>query len=120
MQELRELARRLLQEKRVDAIIGYENDRRGVRPTFVTEAAECERLIFDHRCVHNLATYLSPRRTDVAALGRLAAVTKPCDACAVAGLIRESQLSSITAFQFHPLRYPGLPEPFSSHCEHAF
>jgi formate dehydrogenase (coenzyme F420) beta subunit len=92
MQELRELAKRLLQEKRVDAILGYEQDRRGVRPAFVTGIAECERLIFDHRCVHNLATYLSPRRTDVAALGRLAAVIKPCDAHAVAGLIRESQL----------------------------
>jgi formate dehydrogenase (coenzyme F420) beta subunit len=92
MQELRDLAKRLLQEKQVNAVLGYELDRCGVRPAFVTEISECERLIFDQRCVHNLAAYLSPRRTHVAALGRLAVVIKGCDARAVAGLIRENQL----------------------------
>lgn len=92
MQELRDLAKKLLQEKQVSAILGYEDGRRGVRPVFVTEAADCDRLIFDHRCVHNLAAYLSPRRPHVSALGRLAVVVKACDARAVAGLIRESQL----------------------------
>ncbi len=92
MQELRDLAKKLLQEKQIDAVIGYECDRRGVRPAFVTGIAECDRLIFDHRCVHNLAAYLSPRRNHVAALGRLGVVIKACDARAVAGLIRESQI----------------------------
>jgi ferredoxin len=92
MQELRELARKLLQEKQVSAILGYEHGRLGTRPAFVTDVADCERLVFDHRCVHNLAAYLSPRRTHVAALGRLAVVVKSCDARAVAGLIRESQI----------------------------
>jgi formate dehydrogenase subunit beta len=92
MQELRDLAKRLLQEKQVNAILGYECDRRGARPAFVTEIGDCDRLIFDHRCVHNLAAYLSPRRTQVAALGRLAVVIKACDARAIAGLIRENQI----------------------------
>jgi formate dehydrogenase subunit beta len=92
MQELRELARTLLLEKQVNAVLGYECGRYGVRPAFVTDADGCERLIFDHRCVHNLAAYLSPRRTPVKELGRLAVVIKPCDARAVAGLIRENQL----------------------------
>jgi formate dehydrogenase subunit beta len=92
MQELRNLAKKLLQEKQVKAILGYECDRRGARPAFVTEIGDCDRLIFDHRCVHNLAAYLSPRRTHVTALGRLAAVIKACDARAVAGLIRENQI----------------------------
>ncbi|MBN2361136.1 MAG: 4Fe-4S dicluster domain-containing protein [Deltaproteobacteria bacterium] len=92
MQELRELASKLLAEKQVAAVIGYEQGRLGVRPAFVTDAAGCDRLLFDHRCVHNLAAYLSPRRTQVAALGRLAVVVKACDARAVAGLIREGQL----------------------------
>jgi formate dehydrogenase (coenzyme F420) beta subunit len=63
-----------------------------VCPAFVTEVADCDRLVFDHRCVHNLAAYLSPRRTHVAALGRLGVVIKTCDAKAVAGLIRENQI----------------------------
>ncbi len=92
MQELKELAAKLLQEKQVDAVLGYECDRRGMRPAFITEAADCGRLAFDHRCVQNLAVYLSPRRGHVASLGRLAVVIKPCDARAVAGLIRESQI----------------------------
>ncbi len=92
MQELRDLARRLLRENQVNVILGYECARRGVRPAFITEAADCDRLVFDHRCVHNLAAYLSPRRTHVRALGRPAVVIKACDARAVAGLIRESQI----------------------------
>lgn len=92
MQDLKVLAKKLLLEKQVNAILGYESDRRGARPAFVTEAEDCDRLIFDHRCVQNLAAYLSPRRTHVAQLGRLAVVIKACDARAVAGLIRENQL----------------------------
>jgi formate dehydrogenase (coenzyme F420) beta subunit len=92
MQELRDLAGKLLEEKQAEAILGYECARRGARPVFITEAGACDRLIFDHRCVHNLAAYLSPRRTHVASLGRLAVVIKACDARAVAGLIRENQI----------------------------
>jgi ferredoxin len=92
MQELKELAKKLLEEKQVSAILGYGYGRLGPQPIFVTEVTDCERLVFDHRCVHNLAAYLSPRRTHVAQLGRLAVVVKACDARAVAGLIRESQL----------------------------
>jgi formate dehydrogenase (coenzyme F420) beta subunit len=92
MQELRDLARKLLQENQAEAILGYECDRRGARPAFVTQIDDCDRLIFDHRCVHNLAAYLSPRRTSVASLGRLAIVIKACDARAIAGLIRENQI----------------------------
>ena len=92
MQELIELAKTLLLEKQVNAVLGYESGRYGVRPVFVTDVDGCERLVFDHRCVQNLAAYLSPRRTHVKELGRLAVVIKPCDARAVAGLIRENQL----------------------------
>ena len=53
---------------------------------------DAEQLIFDTRCVHNLATYLNPRRKHVTELGKLAVVVKGCDARAVAGLLREAQL----------------------------
>ncbi len=92
MQELRILARKLLEENQVRAIVGYEAYRRGVRPAFVTDLRQCDSLVFDHRCVHNLAVYLSPGRTHVVSLGRLAVVIKGCDARSIAGLIRENQL----------------------------
>jgi formate dehydrogenase (coenzyme F420) beta subunit len=92
MRELRDLAKKLLEEKQVSAVLGYEHGRRGSRPAFVTDASDCERLVFDHQCVQNLAAYLSPRRPHLKALGRMAVVIKACDARAVAGLIRESQI----------------------------
>ncbi len=93
MNELRELARTLLGEGTVKVVIGWEEGPRGVRPAFLTEAAAADRLVFDHRCTHNLVSYLAPRRRDVARLGRPAVVVKGCDARAVAGLVREAQLA---------------------------
>ena len=93
MSELRDTARRLLDEGAVQVVIGWEAGRRGARPVFVTDAAGCDRLIFDARCVHDLAVFLNPRRSQVAALGRAAVVVKGCDAKAVAGLLREAQLT---------------------------
>jgi len=92
MKELQELARKLLTEGTVKVVIGYEQGPRGVRPVFVTDAADCEKLIFDRRCVTNLATYLNPRRKPIAQLGKAAIVVKGCDARSVAGLIREKQV----------------------------
>ncbi len=92
MKALQDLARTLLEGGEVKVVIGYEAGRRGVRPAFISDPAEVDRLIFDHRCVHNLATFISPRRGHVKRLGRAAVVLKGCDARAVAGLLRESQL----------------------------
>jgi ferredoxin len=101
MTDLRALARKLLADGTVKAVVGWENagvpglpeeGPRGVRPCFVMEPDQADRLVFDARCVHNLAAYLSPRRVHVAKLGKLAVVTKGCDARAVAGLIREGQV----------------------------
>ena len=92
MNELRELARKLLTDKAVGVVVGWEEGPRGARPIFVTDPAQADKLIFDARCVHNLATYLNPRRPHLKKLGKPAVVVKGCDAKAVAGLIRESQL----------------------------
>ena len=101
MNELRELARSLLASGSVKVVIGYENVEaarwpeegpRGVRPSFVTDPAEADRLVFDARCVQNLAAYLNPRRQHLVGIGKAAVVVKGCDARAVAGLVREGQL----------------------------
>jgi len=93
MNELREIARTLLTDGTVRVIIGWEDARRGARPVFITDPADTDRLIFDTRCVHNLVTYLNPRRDNVAELGKIGLVVKGCDAKAVAGLLREAQLT---------------------------
>ncbi len=93
MQPLRDLARQLLADGTVSVVVGYEEGPLGVRPSFATTADETAKLVFDHRAVQNLATYLNPRRRALLPMGKPAIVVKPCDAAAVAGLLREQQLS---------------------------
>ena len=92
MKELQELAAKLLSEGTVKVVIGYEEGPLGVRPVFITDPAEAGKLIFDARCVQNLATYLNPRRKHIAQVGKPAVVVKGCDLKSVAGLIREKQI----------------------------
>ena len=92
MQALRDLAKDLLTRGEVAVVIGWEEGPRGVRPAFVTRPEDADRLVFDARCVQNLATYLNPRRTQIDAMGKPAVCVKGCDARAVAGLVRESQI----------------------------
>ncbi|HQP37831.1 MAG TPA: (Fe-S)-binding protein [Polyangiaceae bacterium] len=92
MKALQELARKLLEDKTVSVVIGYEEGPHGVRPAFITKPDQADRLIFDPRCVHNLATFLSPRRSHLVTLGKKAVVVKGCDARAIAGLVRETQI----------------------------
>jgi formate dehydrogenase (coenzyme F420) beta subunit len=93
MKALQELASKLLSDGTVKVVIGYEQGPRGVRPAFITDPAQTSKLIFDRRCTQNLATYLNPRRKHIAALGKAGVVVKGCDARAVAGLIREQQIT---------------------------
>jgi len=92
MRELIGLCQKLLRDGDVKVVIGYEEGPRGVRPAVITDPAGCERLVFDHRAVHNLVAYLSPRRGHLRDLGRAAVVVKGCDVAAFATLLRESQL----------------------------
>lgn len=92
MKELQDLAQKMLADGTVGVVLGWEEGPHGARPVVVTKAEDAAKLIFDPRCVHNLASYLSPRRNHLRHLGRPAVVVKACDARAVAALIRESQL----------------------------
>lgn len=86
-QELRALAHRLLCEGAADTVIGFcaHADGRGV-PGFLTDPAETEKLVWNGRCVPNLAKYLLGRK------GKTALAAKPCDARAVVNLLVEKQL----------------------------
>ncbi|NTW37206.1 MAG: 4Fe-4S ferredoxin, partial [Syntrophobacteraceae bacterium] len=86
--KIREIARRLLSENRVDVVIGY---RRGTVP-FMNEPylaktpEQADRLHWDGFCGVNLANYL-PRRTD-----RVGIVAKGCDSRNMVVQILENQI----------------------------
>ena len=88
-EQIRQLARELLESKAMDCVIGYERATDGVnaRPFFAYEPAEVDRLIFDQTCTHNLTRYLLNRKGKSTAI-----VVKPCDSRAINLLLNESQI----------------------------
>jgi len=89
--QLQQRARTLLTEKKVDVVIGYGlSSHNRVTAIFVTDPADCGRLIWNDRCTKNLAVYLT--RPEVKKLGKPAIVAKGCDARAVVVLANEGQI----------------------------
>jgi ferredoxin len=98
---IRAKARELLQnggaeQPAIGCFIGYEEGtRRRVRPTFVYEAEDVDRLIWDRRCSHNLTTYLSQISSALqrqSASDRVGILVKPCDARSLNVLLHERQV----------------------------
>jgi ferredoxin len=86
--KIQDIAKRLLTEKKVDAVIGY---RRGSipmmnEPILVREADQVEKLHWDSFCGVNLANYL-PKRKE-----RLAVVAKGCDSRNIVVHLQEGQI----------------------------
>jgi len=97
---IREEASRLLGEQLVDVVIGYQQgwDERIATPCFVTEALQVQKLIFDERCVYNLAKYLVGREGYLTSRfksreerPRAALVANPAAMRSIVGLIQEHQ-----------------------------
>jgi formate dehydrogenase subunit beta len=86
---LREAARQLLADKRVDVVIGYERGTLPMRtmPCFVRNPEDVSRLVWDATCTNNLATYLHTVH------GKVAIVAKGCDARAIVNELVERQVS---------------------------
>lgn len=59
MSKLNEKAVALLNENKVQLIIGYEKGTKKTRPFFCSSAEEANKLIFDAECKNNLAVYLT-------------------------------------------------------------
>lgn len=59
--KLREMAKRLLEEKKVDVIIGYEQGTLPLTatPCFITVSEEADRLVWNTFCVQNLAKFVT-------------------------------------------------------------
>jgi ferredoxin len=77
MDELIKRAKELLDSKTVSVVIGYEEGTGNrTRAMFVEKSEDASKLIFDSRCVINLATYVTKR--EVKAKGKMAiAATLP-------------------------------------------
>jgi len=99
-QRIQEEARRLLQDGRVDVVIGYCQgwDEEVVSPCFVTDQSQIGRLVFNRYCHHNLARYLvgsegylTSRFRAENEMPRVALVAKPATLRSIVGLIQEHQ-----------------------------
>jgi formate dehydrogenase subunit beta len=95
-QQIRDAARRYLEEGQVSCVIGYERGPTGkARPAFIYQPQDAERLVWSSDCNLNLVSYLhnykhSPRRG--APVPKVAVVVRPCDARAVNLLLHEQQI----------------------------
>jgi len=85
---IREVVRKLLRQKEVDLIIGFEEGSMPLHstPCFIRNEEEAERLIWNSFCDNNLARYLIKRQE------KSAIVAKGCDARAIVELIKEKQI----------------------------
>jgi formate dehydrogenase subunit beta len=95
-EQIRTKARELLESNQVQCVIGYEMGSRGqVRPAFIYEADDVERLVWNQGCTHNLVTYLHDKKKP-ARRGekppQVAIVVKPCDSRGLNVLLAESQI----------------------------
>ena len=86
--DIRAIARKLLRDKKVQVVIGFEQGSMPLRsrPCFVRKEEDADRLVWDGFCENTLAAYL-PKRKERAAI-----VAKGCDSRAVVELIKEKQV----------------------------
>lgn len=84
-------AKELLENKSVQVVIGYESGPTGiVRPAFITDSLQAERLIYNERCVQNLAVYLT--KPEVKKRGRMAIIASLPVMRSIMMLISEQQI----------------------------
>lgn len=86
--DIRETARQLLADGKVDVVIGYEKGSLPLKatPCFVRTPEDVDRLIWDETCENNLASFV-PKTA-----GKKAIVAKGCDCRSLVVLMQENQL----------------------------
>ncbi len=92
MKALQDKAREMLEKGGVDALLGWKYDPTidDVRPTLFKKGDDASELVYDDRCVHNLANYLP---TLVARYEKVGVVLKGCDGRSLATLLVEHRLN---------------------------
>ena len=91
VENLRNLAKKLLTEKQVDFIIGYGNgsDLYRTTPVFISQPEDVDKLTWSPFCINNLSKYLLDDR---AYEGKIGIVVKGCDSRAINRLIQDKQV----------------------------
>lgn len=115
-------ARELLGLREVSCVLGHEQSPRGrVRPAFIYDEEDTQRLVWDQTCHHNLVVYLREqvlptRRKD--APPRVAVVARPCDVRALNVLIHEGQVARDSVFVIG-VACPGMAsgDGIAEHCQ---
>jgi len=85
---IREIARRLLSDGKVDVVVGYQATSMPLRtrPVFIRRPEDADRLVWDESCEANLANYI-PRLSGQ----RIGIVAKGCDSRSVVTAIQEGR-----------------------------
>jgi ferredoxin len=92
MDELKLKAAELLESKAVQVVIGYgESKEKRVHAIFVRQSSDCRELVYDNRCVQNLAVYLF--KPEIRKLGKPALVAGIPALRSVLQLASEHQLT---------------------------
>jgi coenzyme F420-reducing hydrogenase beta subunit len=88
IEAIREVARELLKEKKVEKVIGYEKGSNPLTssPCIIAAPEDVDKLTWDHTCGINLANYLKDNK------GKIAIIAKGCDSRSTALLIAENQI----------------------------
>lgn len=114
--ELRKIAKRLLDDKTVEVVIGWENTRDPdkTRVAFITRPEDADRLVFDARCVNTTAKYLLDDRYTAA---KRALLVRGCDARAVQRMITDKQVARESVYLVG-IPCPGTNMPVCDTCAH--
>ncbi|MBM7856201.1 Na+-translocating ferredoxin:NAD+ oxidoreductase RnfC subunit [Desulfohalotomaculum tongense] len=85
---IQDTAKKLLEEKKVDLVVGFAKGSLPLRstPYFARTVEEAGELIWNEYCENNLANYLRKREEKVAV------VAKGCDVRAIVALMKENQI----------------------------
>ncbi len=114
IEQLRDTCRRLLEEGKVQVVIGYGQDGGGpAYPIFIRKPEDTARLVWNDQCFANLATYLT--RKDIKALGTPALIVKGCDERAVVVLEQESQIDRSAVYVIG-VACDGIGSPRAPKC----
>jgi ferredoxin len=88
--KLQEVAKELLEKKEVDLIIGYEKGTENfwMRPCFVEDLSDVDKLIFNGFCNINLSKYLLEHKDK-----KVAIFLKGCDSKSIVAFLQEKQIN---------------------------
>ncbi len=90
-QEMRSKARELLEKGDAKVVLGWAAGSGGATvPLFACKPEQCDNLVWNSRCLNNLAVYLT--RKEIRVLGKPALIAKGCDIRSAVVLIQESQI----------------------------